>query len=371
MHVNRVNSKSNASPSHIRNLIIVNYSMSRNSPFLSHQISTVDALSKSFQNTVVLTRDTDNSGSSTKYRLITSEWHSRQPLRNSVRLIQKFLMAPKLPGRTVVFFHMTDSSAAILSPFCKILGMRSVLWYAHKHRSIFLRFASIFLDSIVTSTDGSFPRQRKLALPIGQAIDTFLFHSDTLVSSKEILFKLYHVGRIDLSKNIKLLINLLVSLKQFDERFTLTLIGKPTGANQQKEFDALRDEYCSLFENGSVEVMPPIKQEKLVHVVHNFGIFVHAYFGSLDKSLLEASALMKPVVTMNAEYLNEFGSWSQNTVPNSAVGFLVCEVQSIMAASLKSLNNELLRRQQIVIEQHSLELWAKKVHPILIEERSK
>jgi len=266
---------------------------------------------------------------------------------------------------------MTDSSAAILSPLCKLLGMRSVLWYAHKHRSVFLRFASIFLDSIVTSTDGSFPKGKKSAIPIGQAIDTSLFNSSTCLSSKHLLFKLYHVGRIDASKNIQLLIDLLVSLQQFDERFTLTLIGKPTSLYQEKALSTLKDEYCHLFENASIKIMNPIKQEELVHLVHNFGIFVHAYLGSLDKSLLEASALMKPVVTINSEYLTEFGSWSQNAMSDSRVNFLVNEVRNVMTSDLDSLNNELLRRQKIVIERHSLELWARKIYPILIEKGSK
>ena len=97
---------------------------------------------------------------------------------------------------------MTEVQSAVTSPFTKIFGIKHYLWYAHTSKSIYLRFSSLFVDGILTSTYGSCPIQKSNTFVIGQSIkpQQFQFHNHTLQKNK---INFIHVGRMDPSKEIE------------------------------------------------------------------------------------------------------------------------------------------------------------------------
>ena len=82
-------------------------------------------------------------------------------------------------------------------------------------------------------------------------------------------------------------------------------------------------------------------------------VFIHAFQGSLDKTLIEATLAGLPVITINNEYLNEFGTWSQR---NTSI-----DLDNEFSAFMSSPNDQIAKlcktRQQIAITKHSFDQW--------------
>jgi hypothetical protein len=67
-----------------------------------------------------------------------------------------------------------------------------------------------------------------------------------------------------------------------------------------------------------------------------------------------------PVVTVNLEYLLEFGGWSTNTKPT-----LIDEIQGLFSASRADISMKLQHRQELAIKNHSLKHWTSELSRIL------
>jgi len=80
--------------------------------------------------------------------------------------------------------------------------------------------------------------------------------------------------------------------------------------------------------------------------------------------LLEATLMRKPVLTVNAEYLKIFGSWSKCT---SAEVTLVREYESLFSLSQFEVTKELDRRVHLVIQNHSASSWYPRLLSILLD----
>ena len=89
--------------------------------------------------------------------------------------------------------------------------------------------------------------------------------------------------------------------------------------------------------------------------------FIHAYEGSLDKILVEATFVRRPVVTRNHGYLEEFGTWS-DSIPST----LELELRSLLIRSDKEIAIEVNRRYEIATNNHDISSWVDKLNSILI-----
>ena len=265
-----------------------------------------------------------------------------------------------------VFYFMTETSAAIFGIYFRIRGVKQVLWYAHAHLPLRLRLASLFMNSICSSTEGSMPIKNHKVAFLGQMVDAKLF----TYSPKPILneMSLVHYGRFDESKNIKTLIKVARNIEKRRPFSTLTLIGSPTNLEALKYQKAVLEEFEQEITRGVIKVLPACKRSELPMLLMDFNIFVHAFQGSLDKSLVEATLIGIPAVTINGEYLSEFGTWSGKK-PNDFSApeeFLEYELEHVMSLEKTILFKELAYRFQIAISKHSLDNWLRKINQVLI-----
>jgi hypothetical protein len=116
-------------------------------------------------------------------------------------------------------------------------------------------------------------------------------------------------------------------------------------------------------DEGWLQVRGSIKRIDLPSELGNFDVFLHAYAGSLDKTLIEATLSGLPVVTINEEYLKEFGRW--NKVGDFS---LRSEILFLDSITLEELNVELSRRFQIAQKRHSLDGWIGSLGSIFLSE---
>ena len=80
----------------------------------------------------------------------------------------------------------------------------------------------------------------------------------------------------------------------------------------------------------------------------------------MDKSILEAVVCGLPVVTVNQEFLEQFGSWSGKPVPT-----LLDELTACLNKDSQEITSRVTLQQKTVRTNHSLENWIMKLSQAL------
>lgn len=339
-------------------LLIVNYVMDSENPLLSHQQEAVHALSKNFDHVTVITGKVGANKTSSNVEIINTHWNPGQRIRNTLRFLIKTFPLIIRGDFNSVFFHMTDLQCAILSPLVRLRGKKQFLWYAHTSKSFFLRWSSLWVNLIVTSTSGSCPVKNKKVMPIGQAIDDSQFTNLSIENMN--LNKLIHIGRFDKSKQIESLIQAAIELRENNREIELKLVGSP--ANEESKIWAkdLVSKYRNQTELGWLQFEGSIPRNLFRKKIEDSGCFFHAYVGSLDKTLVESTMLCVPVITVNPEYIAIFGAWSKaNSIS------LVSEYKAMRSLNSADLELELNRRHSLALENHSLRNWISQLSRLL------
>jgi glycosyltransferase involved in cell wall biosynthesis len=253
---------------------------------------------------------------------------------------------------------MADLQAALIAPFAKLTNKKHFLWYAHSHKSLYLSWASIWVNGIISSTQGSSPIQGKKVSLIGQSVNPDMFPQR--VPGKVRMDRLIHVGRLDRSKNIHLLIDSTLEIRKLDPTTTLTLVGSSANTESSSYFAELNRKYESEIKSGVISFVPSMPRSLLPSVLSTYDVFIHGYRGSLDKTLVEATFSGMPVITLNPEYIAIFGTWSNANNPD-----LYREYVALHAKAPNEITEELHRRWGIANTSHSSAQWSQKLSEIL------
>lgn len=338
-------------------LIVLNYSMDSRNPIFAHQFSTVQGIAAYFNSVTVIT--TENSGSTLDENISVNlvnwaEGHSFRNILNFYRITLPIIFQNR---GAILFSHMTETQSLLIAPFAKALRVKHFLWYAHKSNPLRLRACSLFIDGIITSTKGSSPLLSCDQFAIGQAISSEQFPFREHSSKFE---KFLHFGRISPSKGIDKILDLVLEMSS-SSRVSLTLVGSLPDALAVSYWSKIQCRYQALFESRKVKYLGAVNRSDLNNCIANHDLFVHAFEGSLDKALLEATISGLPVITLNREYVEIFGSWNKST--------LRLDLRSELAALQKledaEITSELVRRSTLVRENHSLDSWIIKLVCIL------
>ena len=342
-------------------LVLVSYAMDSSSLVFAHQVDLVRKLSSEFDEIIVFTRGKVNATlpSNVLVRTFLSR-HYFSTIFFTFWCNYQVLLLLKARRKFVVFSHMNETASAALGPLLRMFRVRHVLWYAHGATPLRLRIALRFVNAIVTSTPGSFRLKSWKVNVVGQAINNLRYVNLPEFRVRECI-NWCHIGRIDPSKNIDLLLDFLARKVKENNKTRLTLYGQPSKDIYFEYLSDLKFRYQDLIDNQNLFFVGKLDHDKVAQTLHNHDLFVHAYIGSLDKSLLEATLSGVPVLTLNQEYLNEFGSWSESENIT-----LDLELDALQLKSQALVNNELQRRKNIVESAHSLDSWIDKVKPILL-----
>lgn len=336
--------------------------MDEEDPVLSHQIQAVSELNKSFEKVSVLTGKIGKYVKTDGVEVYSSGWVQDKKIQNIIYFYFTFFKVLFREKPDAVFSHMTDVQSFLIFPILKLLRLKHYLWYAHKTYSPWLRLTLPWLTGVFTSTPGSFPLKIEKLYPVGQAIR----HQDFPMRSfnNDYSFnKLIHVGRFDSAKNIHLLIEAASQFKINFPNLILTLIGSPSNKFENLYAEKIKFDYSDFETNKSLFFFEKITRENVSQMLLDNEIFIHAYKGSLDKTLLEATLSGLPVVTLNPEYMSIFGSWSKSKKVD--VNFLVDEMTFLTTLSKKDLLSELAARRELIKSHHSLENWGSSIAKII------
>lgn len=342
-------------------LIVVNYSMSPDSLVFSHQRETVTSLAPLFESITVFTSETSLHPLPKNVTVVQIPWYENSSLLNFFKIIQ-FTFPFMIKNRnSILFNHMTDVHAAIMAPLARILRIKHVLWYAHAHNSIYLIWSSFFLSHIVSSTPGScnLKVSRKKITFINQGIRQadFPFKAKSFYDLK----KLFYYGRLDQSKNIHLLHDLVIALNQESNLYTLDIFGKTANIKSEAYMNSIE---VSTFLTRGIRFHGAIARKAIPKLSVKFGVFINLFTGSLDKTLIENTFMGIPVVTWNLEYCSEFGTWSGEPVSTS-LDFIVHEILFLQSMEYKEIQQEILNRLDAALKNHSFDGWIVRLVSVL------
>lgn len=341
----------------VDHLVIFNYAMDTAHPIFGHQFKIALELSRFFGHTTVLTGRLGKGDIPPRIKVISHKLEERSSILALIIFLAQLSANISSRRRTLVFSHMTETHSLVAGVLLRIFRVPHILWYAHAHASWRLKLTHKLVDSILTSTPGSFPLTSRKLKVIGQGIDDALFpFEENRADDKNFVY----FGRLDSSKQIDKLMQVIKGVQSEGIDLRLTLIGKPTGRQNQDYLKWVIDNYRSLFENRSISIADPIPREKLRDHTDSFFAFLHAFQGSLDKSLLEATLLGLHVVTLNAEFISEFGTYQQ-LVPPDEEDFLLAEVLALLKLNQRDRQNLLKIRREQVMNSHILKKWIPQV----------
>ncbi|QLL24309.1 hypothetical protein DLE04_00920 [Actinobacteria bacterium IMCC26103] len=340
------------------NLLIFNYATDEKDQVFAHQIEVVRQLSIKFRKVYVITASRGFGSLPSNVTCIESKWVQGKHFSNSTRLIKNFLGVVLRDKNIVVFSHMTEVQSALVSPLTKFLRMKHIVWYAHASRSLAMNLNKFMLNSIVTSTVGSCPYTGNKVKILGQAIDEkrFKFTIHKIGSP----YNFVHIGRTDPSKDINKLMRFVEDVNSMGYESTFTIVGRPSNPKFNFYIEDLYNLRKGFKEPLRVVFREPMERNSVPDFLESFSIFIHAFIGSLDKTLVEATLCGIPVLSINHEYRSIFGCWS-----NTANSSLEDEFLALIGLSPEELALELKRRRKIAEEQHSLSGWIEKILTIL------
>jgi len=332
--------------------------MDESDPLLSHQALAVRALTPFYSHIFVLTGKVGKIQHFPNVTVVSTNWSSGRKLRNFRILIYSFVKLLMTEKVHAVFFHMTDVQASITAPLATIFRVPSYLWYAHTHRSGYLIWANLWVKGIITSTKGSCPLSGKKVHAIGQGVDSKTFQ--LVGHNNGRLQKFIHIGRFDETKNLEGLIEAAQECRSLDPNISFTQIGSPGNPQARDYADKVLFRFQSLIKEGWLSVLDSVERSEIPSIMENFDVFLHAYNGSLDKTLIEATLCGVPVVTSNAEYVRLFGNWNGSTFKS-----LEDDLRFLLSLDPDSVRREVLARREIAERNHSLENWVRNLHSIL------
>jgi len=268
------------------------------------------------------------------------EWEPGKNTKNAVRFLGVLLRVFKQSKVRKIFSHMSPRHTLLTLPLSIPFRIPNFLWYAHKSNNFSLKVCSFFVDKIITSTFGSLPKtiKRKKIICIGQGINSKLFPciSRDLGSRNNLV----HIGRNDFAKQLNLIIDVIKGLRFRHPKLHLLLVGRGvSNLEQELHFDWL-------------QLRDAVSRKSLSSILKECDAFVHAYQGSLDKTLIEAAFSKLPIITLNEEFASEFELFDNSKPLN-----LVKQLESYLTASDASIQKIIDLNYKKALDFHEYSNW--------------
>lgn len=328
-----------------KHLLVVNFTMDENHPALSHQREVVSKLSEFFEQVSVITGSSSNTPTAANVVLHEINWREGRPIRNASHLLYRFLKISLTNRPTAVFSHMVPIHAAITAPISRLLGIRHVLWYAHAATPISLRVAGLFVNEVLSSTAGSCNLKSRKVTFIGQGVDStaFCFKKRDFLKLRRILY----VGRLDPSKNISSIVSAVNEARTLNPDLELTLVGGPKDSIELPVIEW-------------AVIKGPVARAELPDVYTSADVFLHAFQGSLDKVLIEATLSGLPVITVNNEFKNSFEIFGKKS------DSIEVQLRNLLIKNPAEIMEIVKRNYKTAVENHEMRGWINRLVKTLI-----
>ena len=342
-------------------LLIINYAMDEKSQVFSHQVDLVNKLAEKYDKVSVLTGSVGFHKVLSNVEVISFNWIQGKKYSSLLRFLYKFLQVLGKNRFSCIFSHMTSVQSAFISPITRVLRIKHYLWYAHTSKNIYLLISRALTNGIITSTPGSCPIKGRRVFAIGQSVDSEVFNRKSRLGIP--VKKLIHIGRFDPSKNIEEIVVVVKRLRDSYPALNLNIVGSPSSEKFQEHMKLVKSKFLTDVQQGWLTFTPGIERRKIPDELKKNDCFIHAFQGSLDKTLVEATLTAIPVATTNIEYIKIFGKW--NSGSSGKFVSLVSELEYLLNLDSNTITNEVDRRHGIARSSHDSEGWVNRLVNVL------
>jgi glycosyltransferase involved in cell wall biosynthesis len=290
------------------NLLIINFEMDDRSGVLAWQASVARALARSCASVLVLTDKLGGFRPEPNLEAMVLDYRPHGiPYRLGGMLLMQWRLYRLLKKRRIdmCFIHMNHPWGYRIAPLLRLLGIPSLMWYAHGTVTPSLRWALRGVTRVITSTPEGFRIPSPKVRVIGQGVDSDLFRIPAFGERTDILY----VGRNSPRKRIGLLLDVMARLAELEpgSPLRLRLIG-PNLSAEDREYDAeMRAKSVALGLSGRVEFVGFVPQDRIPEYYATASLHLNvSKTGSMDKTVLEALACGCPVLTGNEAFTELF-----------------------------------------------------------------
>ncbi|MHA1314109.1 MAG: glycosyltransferase family 4 protein [Candidatus Helarchaeota archaeon] len=218
-----------------------------------------------------------------------------------------------------IFAHMLPEYVIASSFISKIRKVPIFLWYAHGSVSFRLKLACRLSTKIITSSKKGFRINTKKRLIVGHGINfkrLSNFSGKNGTKSKKI--RIISVGRISPIKNKEILIKaveILVKKHSLTNIEVLFIGSAPRGASKYES--KLKKMVSDLKLNDYFRFIGDVSHEEIPSYFQSCDLKVNTSLtGSMDKTVLEAIACEKPVLTCNEAFFEFLKDYSHILIFN-------------------------------------------------------
>jgi glycosyltransferase involved in cell wall biosynthesis len=278
-------------------------------------------------------------------------------------------LLPSLQGADAVFVHMVPQFALLAAPAVKARRLPLLLWYTHWNKSRALVAATRVVDVALSVDTASYPVATPKLRAIGHAIDVARFTGSPPAAHDGPL-RLLALGRTARWKGLGTLLDAL-ALVEADVQ--LDVYG-PSLSDDERAHRA------ELVERIEVQHLPaalhePVARDRVPELLGSSDAIVSPNEPrrgfTLDKTVFEAAACARPVVSTSAAFAPLLGGLPLELIVRdrdpAALADAIDGIARAPRAERTAVGDELRRR---VIAGHSLDHWADAVVALVREVRS-
>ena len=347
-------------------VLVINFTLDRQSPVLAWQASVAVELSRRVASVHVIT---EWLGDFEAGERLTFDAIPHRPFGVPRRLGSLWLMLPRVVAAIerfrpdACFVHMAHQWCYRIGPYLRARGVPVLLWYAHGSVPWHLNLATTFASRVVTSTPEGFRIDTPKKRVIGQAIDTGLF---VIPPDRAPRRELVTVGRVSRRKRVMLLVEMMSAIVRRPGLASarLVIVGPKLTADDHAYRAELDARITELGLSGNVAFTGPMAQAETALLYRTAALHLNvSETGSMDKTVMEALACGCPVLTSNEAFFSELADWPQMLMRDPTSEGLAERVAAVLdgasAQNASAQNAERLRN--IVRGRHDLDGYADRI----------
>lgn len=342
------------------NLLLFNLKTDADDDVLGFTTNWINALAVHFERIYVITMSggrLDVAGNVEVYSVGKEKGYSE--LRRALEFYRLLLGVLRSGRISACFAHMMPLFAVMAAPLLLLRRIPTVLWYAHGHVPLMLKAAERLVARIVTSSErGCRLKTAKLRV-VGQGIELPTMIAAPPLASPGPL-RLLYVGRLSAVKGVHHLLEAVRILRERTGREArLSLVGGPLVPGDRDYLERLEQQVRASGLGGQVTFVGGRPFHEVERYYADCDLFCNpSNTGSMDKTVLEAMAAGRIVITGNEAYdTDEFRAAGGYYVPNEA-GQIAAVLEQIVQTPAAELHQRAAAGRRWVAEKHSLERLA-------------
>lgn len=260
----------------------------------------------------------------------------------------------------VLFVHMNEIYIFLLWPLAKLYKIPIVFWKAHGGKLPHIKKAIFMSDKIVTSGVKTFEYETPKKVIIGQGVDIDFFQpsNKTATESESDIFQVLAVGRPSPVKHYDILAesaNILIN-QRGQKNIFFEIVGNSQNKKEAKHQKELKQKIQDYNLNNYFLITPGVPFGQIKQKYEQCSCLVNLTDpASLEKVVLEAMAMEKPIITSNEAFCSFLDGLEFLKVAKNNPANLAEKIKNLAGQTPEQRKAIGQRLREIVVKEHSVD----------------